>query len=219
MAKSPLHAAAKSRAGEYSVCCVPLRSAFGVQNLRRRALHASVRAEHAAVAGLGAQHLVAARALMSQECHHGGHHHFPLRSAYWAGQDRNLDGSASHAAVDPRQENVSGAPLNPLWQHGVNHALHHAKYCRRRARFRRLSLAAGLVVRCFRLIPDRRSACAKSRTTAPATARRFGLRNARPAEADHASGCALTHRCPRSAPHRQLSVFFFCALAIPGESR
>ena len=110
------------------------RSAFGVQNLRRRALHAAVRAEHAAVAGLGAQHLVTAPALTSQKCRHRGHHHFPLRSAYRAGQDRNLDGSASHCAVNPRQENVAGAPLNPLWQRGVNHALHHAEFCRRRGR-------------------------------------------------------------------------------------
>ena len=103
------------------------RSGFGVQNLRRGALHAAVRAEQAAVAGFGAQHLVAAPALAGQECRHGGHHHFPLRSAYRAGQDRNLDGSASHCAVDPRQESVTGAPLNPLWRRGVNHAVHHVR--------------------------------------------------------------------------------------------
>lgn len=103
------------------------RSAFGVQNLRRGALHTAVRAEQAAVAGLGAQHLVATPALAGQECRHGGHHHFPLRSAYRAGQDRNLDGSASHCAVDPRQECVTGAPLNPLWRRGVNHAVHHVR--------------------------------------------------------------------------------------------
>lgn len=90
------------------------RSAFGVQNLRRRALHAAVRAEHAAIARLGAQHLVATPALTSQECRHGGHHHFPLRSAYRAGQDRNLDGSASHRAVNPRQEKCFRAAIKSL---------------------------------------------------------------------------------------------------------
>lgn len=90
------------------------RSAFGVQNLCRRALHAAVRAEHAAIAWLGAQHLVATPALISQECRHGGHHHFPLRSAYRAGQDRNLDGSASHRAVNPRQEKCFRAAIKSL---------------------------------------------------------------------------------------------------------
>ena len=77
------------------------RSAFGVHRLRPRTLHAAVRAEHAAIARPGAQHLVAVSALISQECLHGGHYLFPLGPAYRAGQYRNLDCSASHRAVDP----------------------------------------------------------------------------------------------------------------------
>lgn len=77
------------------------RSAFGVHRLRPRTLHAAVRAEHAAIARPGAQLLVAVSALISQECLHGGHHLFPLGPAYRAGQNRNLDCSASHRAVDP----------------------------------------------------------------------------------------------------------------------
>jgi len=102
------------------------RSVLGVQNLPRRALHAAVRAEHTAVVRPGAQHLVATPALISQKCRYGGHHLFPLGSAYRAGQDRNLDGSASHRAVNPGRKIVSGAQLNPLSWCGVNHALHQA---------------------------------------------------------------------------------------------
>jgi hypothetical protein len=91
------------------------RSDLGTQNLPRRALHAAVRAEHAAIARLGVQHLVTIPALISQECRHGGHHLFPLGSAYRAGQDRNLDGSASHRAVNPRQKNCfRGAIKSPI---------------------------------------------------------------------------------------------------------
>ena len=184
------------------------RSAFGVQNLRRRALHAAIRAEHAAVAGLGAQHLVAARALMSQECHHGGHHHFPLRSAYWAGQDRNLDGSASHAAVDPWQENVSGPPLNPLWQRGVNHAVHHRNIVAAVPAFAAVLPTGFSGLGSPTLIPESSIPLRETRAKAPGPAGRFGLRNAQPAGADHASGCLLTASMFAFPPQPPQFVFF-----------
>lgn len=105
VAKSSLHAAAKMPRRRMFLLLRPAtRSGFAVQNLRPWALHAAVGAKYAAAVRLGAQHLVATLALISQECRHGGHHLFPLGSAYRAGQDRNLDCSASHRAVNSRLE-------------------------------------------------------------------------------------------------------------------
>jgi len=105
LAKSSLRAAATNMRRLILHRCGPAnRSASELRNLRWRTLHAAVRAEHAALVRPWAQHLVATPALISQERRDRRHYLFPLVSAYRAGQDRNLDGSASHRAVDPRQE-------------------------------------------------------------------------------------------------------------------